>query len=77
MLVAGACIYRKDTMSHAPAIIDHAAAPAQAGAVARLKPALLASVLALFLLYGMGFAPMEALHNAAHDGRHSAGFPCH
>jgi cobalt transporter subunit CbtB len=37
----------------------------------------MASALALVLLYGMGFSPMEALHNAAHDGRHSAGFPCH
>lgn len=64
-------------MSHAPTVIDHAAAPAATTTVARIKPALMASALALFLLYGMGFAPMEALHNAAHDGRHSAGFPCH
>ena len=62
-------------MSHAPTLIDHAAAPA--AAASRIKPALMASALALVLLYGMGFAPMEALHNAAHDGRHSAGFPCH
>lgn len=64
-------------MSHAPAVIDHAAAPAATTTAARVKPALLASALALVLLYCMGFAPMEALHNAAHDGRHSAGFPCH
>jgi cobalt transporter subunit CbtB len=38
---------------------------------------MMASALGLVLLYGMGFSPMEALHNAAHDGRHSAGFPCH
>jgi cobalt transporter subunit CbtB len=43
----------------------------------RIKPALWASALALVLLYPVAFAPMEALHNAAHDGRHSAGFPCH
>lgn len=40
-----------------------------------------ATVLAAFfgigLLYGSGFAEMSQLHNAAHDGRHSAGFPCH
>ena len=24
-----------------------------------------------------GFAEMPQLHNAAHDGRHSAAFPCH
>lgn len=64
-------------MSHAPTVIDHAAAPSATVIAARVKPALMASALALVLLYGMGFAPMQALHNAAHDGRHSAGFPCH
>jgi len=29
------------------------------------------------LIYGAGFASKVELHNAAHDGRHSAGFPCH
>jgi len=70
-------IPRKDTMSHAPLVIDHAAAPAGATTAARVKPALMASALAVVMLFGMGFAPMEALHNAAHDSRHSAGFPCH
>lgn len=41
----------------------------------------LASVLALafgtFLLWGVGFAHNDLLHNAAHDTRHSNGFPCH
>ena len=36
---------------------------------------------ALFLgaviIYGAGFANMAAAHNAAHDARHSQGFPCH
>jgi len=63
-------------MSHAPAVIDHAVSSATATAT-RVKAAFMASVLGLVLLYGMGFSPMEALHNAAHDGRHSAGFPCH
>lgn len=39
-------------------------------------PALLAALLGLVILYGVGFAPLEA-HNAAHDARHSAAFPCH
>ena len=43
----------------------------------RLLPALAAAGLGAVLLFGAGFAPMEALHNAAHDSRHSAGFPCH
>lgn len=29
------------------------------------------------LLFLVGFSPLSALHNAAHDTRHSAGFPCH
>ena len=40
-------------------------------------PVALAAGLGLILLYGAAFAETPALHNAAHDGRHSAGFPCH
>ena len=29
------------------------------------------------ILFGVGFAPLEAAHNAAHDVRHSMAFPCH
>jgi cobalt transporter subunit CbtB len=43
----------------------------------KLIPALMAAGLGAVLLFGAGFASMEALHNAAHDSRHSAGFPCH
>ncbi|PKO83018.1 MAG: cobalt transporter [Betaproteobacteria bacterium HGW-Betaproteobacteria-11] len=43
----------------------------------KLLPALLAAGLGLVLLYAAGFAEMPQLHNAAHDGRHSAAFPCH
>jgi len=25
----------------------------------------------------VGFAPISAIHNAAHDNRHTAAFPCH
>ncbi len=31
----------------------------------------------LFLLWIVGFAQPEFLHNAAHDSRHSVAFPCH
>lgn len=37
----------------------------------------LAALLGLMILGGVGFASMPALHNAAHDYRHSTGFPCH
>lgn len=45
--------------------------------VAAVVPSLLAAALGAFLLAGVGFSQIEALHNAAHDTRHSAGFPCH
>lgn len=29
------------------------------------------------VLFAVGFLPMEAAHNAAHDTRHTITFPCH
>ncbi len=46
----------------------------------RLSAAAAAAVAALFgffIVYGVGFAAVPAVHNAAHDARHSLGFPCH
>ena len=40
-------------------------------------PALLAILLGGFILYGVGFAGADILHNAAHDSRHAITFPCH
>jgi len=40
-------------------------------------PALLALLLGAFLIIGTGFAYSDAIHNAAHDSRHSFAFPCH
>jgi len=34
-------------------------------------------ILAVVILYGVGFAHNDSLHQAAHDTRHSAAFPCH
>ena len=45
--------------------------------VARLWPPIAAILLGAFLILGAGFAHPSALHNAAHDGRHSLAFPCH
>lgn len=44
---------------------------------ATVLQSLLAAALGVALLAGVGFSQIEALHNAAHDTRHSAGFPCH
>jgi cobalt transporter subunit CbtB len=43
----------------------------------KMLAAMLAGMLGLGLIYIAGFAETSALHNAAHDGRHSASFPCH
>lgn len=43
----------------------------------RLVTGVAALVLGLFMLMGVGFAGSTVLHNAAHDTRHSIGFPCH
>lgn len=37
----------------------------------------LALCLGLGFIFLVGFAPVSAVHNAAHDTRHSAAFPCH
>ena len=31
----------------------------------------------MIVLFAVGFAPMGAAHNAAHDVRHTMAFPCH
>ena len=36
-----------------------------------------ALVLGAVILFAVGFMPMEAAHNAAHDTRHALAFPCH
>jgi len=43
------------------------------------KPLQLAGALLLgfVILYAAGFVSTSAVHNAAHDMRHSQGFPCH
>jgi cobalt transporter subunit CbtB len=40
-------------------------------------PAVVALLLGVFVLYGVGFAGPVEIHNAAHDSRHSFAFPCH
>ena len=34
-------------------------------------------MLGMVMLFGVGFVDMSAVHAAAHDMRHAAGFPCH
>lgn len=44
---------------------------------AALAAPVVALLLGAFVLLGAGFTPLAALHNAAHDSRHSFAFPCH
>jgi cobalt transporter subunit CbtB len=39
--------------------------------------AFLAMALGLFIVGVVGFSHIDAIHNAAHDVRHSNAFPCH
>ena len=43
----------------------------------RVTAGTVALLAGLFLIYMTGFAGSSVLHNAAHDTRHSVGFPCH
>ena len=57
------------------ATIEHAA-PIEA---AFTKPLQLVTVffLGAVILFGAGFVQTSAVHNAAHDVRHTLAFPCH
>ena len=43
----------------------------------RALPIFMAALLGVFIVGGVGFSPSAALHNVAHDYRHSMAFPCH
>ncbi len=45
--------------------------------VTKIGAILGAGLLGMFIVVGVGFAPMAAVHSAIHDVRHSAAFPCH
>ena len=43
----------------------------------RAVPIFMAALLGVYIVGGVGFSHIEAVHNAAHDYRHSMAFPCH
>ena len=45
--------------------------------LSRAIPIFAAALLGIFIVGGVGFSHIEAVHNAAHDYRHSMAFPCH
>jgi cobalt transporter subunit CbtB len=54
-----------------------AAPSATTSIVGRVIASIVALAFGAFLVWGVGFAHNDLLHNAAHDTRHSNGFPCH
>jgi len=61
-----------------PISLEQTTVPTQATALKeQMLSAVLAGALGLLIIYAAGFAEASPLHNAAHDGRHSASFPCH
>ena len=55
----------------------HSSATLASSGSATVLSAALALTLGVFMLFGVGFAQPELLHNAAHDARHAFTFPCH
>lgn len=48
-----------------------------AATVSRIAPYAVVMLTGCALLWLSGFAPMPKVHDAVHDVRHAAGFPCH
>jgi cobalt transporter subunit CbtB len=59
------------------AISARSAATAGEHDLAPIAAAIAAILFGGFLLYGVAFAPLAAIHAAAHDARHAFAFPCH
>ena len=62
------------TLSDKRASNDNRAAALTAN---RAVPIFMAALLGVFIVSGVGFSHIGAVHNAAHDYRHSMSFPCH
>ncbi len=64
-------------MSNLPTKSAAGANDATALTLARAIPIFAALLLGMVIVGGVGFSHIEAVHNAAHDYRHSMSFPCH
>jgi cobalt transporter subunit CbtB len=49
----------------------------RAGTIPKVFQLVAAFALGGIIVFGAGFLNTAAVHNAAHDTRHSQGFPCH
>lgn len=50
---------------------------ASQSAVSSVMQAIGALTFGVIIVFAVGFMPVDAAHNAAHDTRHSLAFPCH
>jgi cobalt transporter subunit CbtB len=58
-------------------ISSHASNTSASSAISKHSQVFAAAILGLTIVFAVGLLPMDAVHNAAHDTRHSAAFPCH
>ena len=45
--------------------------------IPKRTPLIVTALLGVVILFAVGFAPTNIVHNAAHDARHVHAFPCH
>ena len=76
---AAAAFTEVDPTMHESAGVPPASIPAPLAldAATRLTAGAAALALGLMLIWGVGFAHSQTLHDTAHDVRHGFGFPCH
>ncbi len=46
-------------------------------AVSKNSQIIAAAIFGFLIVFAVGLAPMDVVHNAAHDVRHAFAFPCH
>ncbi|MCK0196569.1 CbtB-domain containing protein [Ancylobacter sp. 6x-1] len=56
---------------------SHSAGVVHATPAARALAVSIAALLGVFVIGGVGFSHISAMHNASHDVRHANAFPCH
>lgn len=45
--------------------------------ISKRTPLIVTALLGVVMVFAVGFAPIDVVHNAAHDVRHAHAFPCH
>lgn len=58
-------------------VVGQAREKVEAAHITAHAPALAVMLLGAAMLFVVGFLNVPSMHNATHDSRHAAGFPCH